>query len=429
MKLIPTTEISAETRSAIANGQKPRIAYLLSQYPAISHTFFLNEVLGLKQLGFQIETCSINPPDRPLDLLTTAEAAEARRTYYVQGVNYWGMVSTLFSVLFGHPRVCLRGIRAAVKLGTWDVYRHFYHILYLVEALLIGAWMKRCKLDHLHVHFGGAVATVGFLASHAWGFSYSLTIHGPEEFYDVERYYLTEKFRDAEFIFCISNFCRSQVMKYSPPPQWKNLHVVPLGVDPQHFRPQPRPAADALLQIASVGRLVPAKGQLILLSSLRQLLKKGHGIHLTFIGDGSDRKLLEAYVTEHQLTGSVTFTGALNHDQTRARLAQSDIFVLPSFAEGVPVALMEAMAMEIPCVSTLIAGIPELIDSEVDGLLVPASSDEVLAAAIERLIRSPELRAQLGGTARKKVINGYNLNENLGKLAAAFEECLAGRNA
>jgi colanic acid/amylovoran biosynthesis glycosyltransferase len=428
MKIIPKADDPSRMLQIDTGVERPRIAYLLSQYPAISHTFFLKEVLGLEQLGFQIETCSINPPDRSVDLLTTAEANEARQTYYLKSVNYWGTIRTLLSVLFAHPRVCLRGFHAAVKLGTWDPYRHVYRLLYLIEALLLGAWMKRRKLEHLHVHFGGSVATVGLLASKAWGFSYSLTIHGPEEFYDVEYYYLAEKFRHADFIFCISNYCRSQVMKYSPPSQWKNFHVVPLGVDPQYFMPEPHPP-NPVLQIACVGRLVPAKGQLILLLAMSRLIQGGYSIHLTLIGDGSDRKLLEEFVVRQKLTEHVTLLGALNHDQTRDRLAQADIFVLPSFAEGVPVALMEAMAMEIPCISTQITGVPELIRDEIDGLLVPASSDGALADALERLIQSPQLRRQLGASARKKVISCYNLNKNIEKLATVFEQCLAERNA
>jgi glycosyltransferase involved in cell wall biosynthesis len=403
---------------------KTRIAYLLSRYPAISHTFFLKEVLGLKQLGFPIGTCSINAPDRSRDLLTAVEAEEADQTCYIKGGDHWRNISTLLSVFFSHPRVCLRGLRVALSLFTFDVYRCLYLCLYLLEALLLGDWMKRRKLDHLHVHFGGSVATVGFLASHAWGFPYSLTIHGPEEFYDVEHYYLAQKFRDAQFIFCISNFCRSQVMKYCPPSHWKNLHVLRLGVDPEHFRSQPR-TGDPILQIISVGRLTPAKGHIILLQSLVSLLQKGHKIHLTLIGDGSERGLLEDFASRQQLTPHVTLLGALNHDQTRARLALADVFVLPSFAEGVPVALMEAMAMEIPCVSTLIAGIPELIQNEVEGLLVSASSSEELAAAMERLIVSPDLRRQLGSAARAKVMRSYNLNENISRLADAFEQCLS----
>jgi len=428
MEMIVETKGAPTIQARSFSNEKTGIAYLLSRYPAISHTFFLKEVLGLKQLGFPIGTCSINPPDRSPDLLTAPEAEEADQTYYIQGDHHWRNISTLLSVFFRHPRVCLRGLRVALSLGTSDIYRCLYHCLYLLEALLLGAWMKRRKLDHLHVHFGGAVATVGFLASHAWGFPYSLTIHGPDEFYDVERYHLAEKFRDAQFIFCISNFCRSQVMKYCPPNQWKNLHVLRLGVDPEHFRPQPR-TRDPILQIISVGRLTTAKGHMILLQSLADLLQKGHKIHLTLIGDGSERNPLEDFVHRQQLTASVTFLGALNHDQTHARLAQTDIFALPSFAEGVPVALMEAMAMEIPCVSTRIAGIPELIQNEVEGLLVSASSSEELAAAIERLVVSPDLRRQFGSAARAKVISSYNLNENISRLADAFERCLSNGKA
>jgi glycosyltransferase involved in cell wall biosynthesis len=427
MKIIPEAEIRGASQRPDTRTDKPRLAYLLSQYPAISHTFFLKEVLALKQLDFQIETCSINLPDRAPHLLTKAEADEALLTYYVKSGSYWGVARTLLAVLLVHPRVCLRGILAAIRLGTWDVYRHSYRILYLVEALLLGAWMKRRKLDHLHIHFGGPVATVGFLASHAWGNSYSLTIHGPEEFYDVELFHLAEKFRDAKFIFCISSFCRSQVMKYCAQLQWENLHIVPLGVDLDHFLPTPHPAGP-IVQIMCVGRLVAAKGQFILLMALKRLLRKHAAIHLTFIGDGADRLLLENFVAQHGLSSFVTFLGSLNHDQTRARLAGCDIFVLASFAEGVPVALMEAMAMEIPCVSTQIAGIPELIENGVEGLLVPASSDEALAGAIEKLLDSPQLREALGKAARIKVTNCYNLGKNTAKLAATFEACLAQRN-
>ena len=424
MKLIPTTQPSYEENKHSMNGLKPRIAYLLSQYPAISHTFFLKEILGLEQLGFQIETSSINSPDRPLTSLTTSEADAARSTYYVKTANYWEAMKTLASVLSRHPQVCLRGIRAALHLGTWNLYRQLYSFLYLIEALLLGDWMEKNHLQHLHVHFGGPVSTVGMLTSQVWGYSYSLTIHGPEEFYDVELFHLAEKFNRAKFIFCISNFCRSQVMKYSPPSQWENIHVLPLGVDTNQFSPVPRQKNTAV-QLVTVGRLVPAKGQLILLQSLCSLTDRDLTFHLTLIGDGSDRKLLQQFVDTHSLNHLVTFRGALNHDETRAQLALSDIFVLPSFAEGVPVALMEAMAMEMPCVSTQVAGIPELIRNETDGILVPASSTEALADALQRLIEDEGLRRRLGSSARNRVIERYNLTHNVEKLAAAFERCLA----
>ena len=408
--------------------QRPRIAYLLSQYPAVSHTFFLKEILGLKQLGFQVETASINAPDRPIDLLPPDEALEAQGTYYIKTLGFGRILWTVTLLLFRNTRACLRGLSAAAQLFRWDIKGGLYALFYLLEALLLGEWMRRRDLQHLHVHFGGPVATVGMLASRAWGFSYSLTIHGPEEFYDVGEFYLPQKIQHASFIFCISNFCRSQLMKCSHPSHWEKLRVLRLGVYPEEFVPV-SPRLHEAIRIVSVGRLVPAKGQLILLQAFHKLLNQGLDIQLILVGDGPDREHLQQFVDKHDLARHVTVCGAMNHDQTREQLAQADIFALASFAEGIPIALMEAMAMEIPCVSTSIAGIPELIRHNVDGLLVPASSVEAFAAAIHQLVTDAELRRNLGVSARARIIDSYNLPQNLRLLASAFDECLAQRTS
>jgi colanic acid/amylovoran biosynthesis glycosyltransferase len=400
------------------------MAYLLSQYPAVSHTFFLKELLGLKQLGFQIETASINPPDRPEERLSSVEAEEAKHIWYIKKIGYWKAASILLAVVIRHPRVLLRGISSVLELPACGLYRRVYAGLYLAEAFFVGYWMKQRGLKHLHVHFGGPVSTVGMLVSQSWGVSYSLTIHGPEEFYDVGEFYLRQKIRQAKFIFCISDFCRSQLMKYSSPAEWNKLQVIRLGICPEEFAPQPR-ASNGVVSLICVGRLVPAKGQMILARAIAALLALGHPLRAVFVGDGPDRKALESFITERGLSSQIIVCGALNHDQTREQLAQADIFALPSFAEGVPVALMEAMAMEIPCVSTYVAGIPELIRNNVDGILVPASSEEELTAAIERLVLDGELRRRLGVSARERVLERYNLPENLKLLASAFERSLS----
>jgi glycosyltransferase involved in cell wall biosynthesis len=428
MQEIHAHQVALKNLPPRVQSQRPRIAYLLSQYPAVSHTFFLKEILGLKQLGFQVETASINAPDRPIDLLPHAEELEARSTYYIKTLGFRKILWAVALLLFRDTRVCLRGLSAAAHLFRWNIRGGLYALFYLLEALLLGRWMQQRNLQHLHVHFGGAVATVGMLASRAWGFSYSLTIHGPEEFYDVEQFYLMQKIHHASFIFCISNFCRSQLMKYSHPSHWDKLHVLRLGVDPEEFAPV-SPRSPGTIRIVSVGRLVPAKGQLILLQAFHQLLDQGRDIQLVLVGDGPDKKHLQQFVAKRNLAGHITFCGALNHDQTRQQLAEADIFALASFAEGVPIALMEAMAMEIPCVSTSIAGIPELIRHNVDGLLVPASSVEALTAAIDQLVTDAELRRNLAASARARVIDCYNLPHNLQLLASAFDECLAQRTS
>jgi len=420
---LTANRITAESMpSSSTSGKKARIAYLLSQYPAVSHTFFLKEILGLRQIGFEIEAASVNPPDRAIAKLPSLEAEEAYKTYYLKEVNIWKAIHTLVTITVVRPRVVLRGLRAAVSLGSWDLHRQIYAFFYMIEALLLGHWMHERALHHLHVHFGGPVSTVAMLACQAWGFDYSITIHGPEEFYEVDACYLARKIERAKFIFCISDFCRSQLMKYCDPAGWGKMHVVPLGIDTEEFRPVYR-EANLPLRIVCVGRLVPAKGQHILLRGFSRLRSKGHALQLIFVGDGPDRPSLEREVAEHALSNHVTFCGALNHDRAREQVAQADIFALASFAEGIPVALMEAMAMGIPCVSTIIAGIPELIRDNIDGLLVPASSVESFSSAIESLVLDQELRQRLGASARARVIEHYNLVDNLKVLASTFEKC------
>ena len=402
--------------------EKNRMAYFLSQYPAISHTFFLKEILGLRRLGFEIEVASVNPPDRTVSELPPVEAQEAASTYCLKRTTIWEAICVVVTMIFVYPAVFVRGARVALTMGGWDLVRKIYALFYTVEAFLLGQWMKKRSLRHLHVHFGGSVATVAMVAAEIWKFDYSLTIHGPEEFYEVDYCYLPRKIERAKFIFCISDFCQSQLMKYCDPAHWDKMHVVRLGVDVEEFKPASHEPAQPT-QIVCVGRLVPAKGQHILLRAFSLLHAKGHGGRLIFVGSGPDMDSLKREAAGNGMGEHVIFRGALNHEQTRQQLREADIFALASFAEGIPVALMEAMAMAIPCVSTNVAGIPELIRDDVDGFLVPASSVESMASAIESLLVDRDLRARLGASARARVMARYNLADNLKVLASTFETC------
>lgn len=399
-----------------------RLVYLLSCYPAVSHTFFLNEIRELKRQGCAVEVASINPPDRLRESMPAAESEEADRTFYIKSQGPARALSVAAKTLLLRPIVFFRGLAEALRLGQWDPVETLYALFYFAEALLLGDWMRSRGLRHLHIHFCGPVATVGMLASVAWGFSYSLTVHGPDEFYDTEKFYLRQKIERAAFILCISDFCRSQLMRISAPAHWDKMQVVRLGVDPIVFSPLRKEAetAERPLEILCVGRLVPSKGQLILLRACALLLATGRSFHVRLVGAGPDLAHLQAYAKQEEIP--VVFEGAKSHDETRRLLQSADIFALASFAEGVPVALMEAMAMEIPCVSTRIAGIPELIRDGLDGLLVPASSVEALASALERLIDDPSLRRSLGAAGSKRALELYNLPLNVGLLARVLRE-------
>jgi colanic acid/amylovoran biosynthesis glycosyltransferase len=407
---------------------RPRLAYLLSSYPAISHTFFLNEITELRKLGFIIDVASINKPVWAPGSTSELEIAALESTFYVKAMSPIRVLLVLLRIIFTKPGVVLRGLRAALQLDGWNLASSSYSLFYLAEALLLGDWLSRCGHKHLHIHFGGPVATVGMLTSTAWQFSYSLMIHGPDEFYDVQRSHLRPKVERARFVLCISDYCRSQVMKVSDPAHWGKLHVVRLGVDPEVFAPPPPVNHSGPLEIICVGRFVPDKGHLILLDAFSDLLRQGHDLRLRLVGDGGERSRIESFVNREQLDAFVTLEGALNHQLTRQKLARADIFVLASFAEGLPIALMEAMAMEIPCVSTMVAGIPELIRDGRDGLLVPASSKEALCAALARLVSDAAFRKTLAQEARRRVQEYYDLKRNVRLLADALQTLLEERS-
>jgi glycosyltransferase involved in cell wall biosynthesis len=435
----PATALDAEPRidsaraseASLANtpevAQACRLVYLLSRYPGVSHTFFLNEVRELRKLGFTVDVVSINHPDRSQSSIPAYEAAEKEKTLYIKSTRVAEAIWIAVKTLLLRPHVFGRGLAAALRLGRSDLGAILYALFYFAEALILGDWMVSRGHRHLHIHFGGPVATVGMLASLAWGFPYSMTVHGPDEFYDVEKYYLREKIELAKFILCISDFSRSQLMRIAAPEHWDKMHVVRQGVDPQVFLPTPREREpEGALEILCVGRLVPSKGQLILLRACDMLVSQGYSLRVRLVGEGPDRKHLETFAVRSGI--AVVFEGAKSHEETRQLLDRADVFALASFAEGVPVALMEAMAMEVPCVSSCIAGIPELIRDGLDGLLVPASSVEALAAALQRFFEEPLLRRSLGVAGRNRVIQVYNLPQNVCSLARVFNNQLADRN-
>lgn len=428
-QVLETTQTASPntTGNALAAPADRRLAYLLSRYPAVSHSFFLNEILQLRNLGFDIEVASINLPDRAIEALPETELNESRKTYYVKSVSYIRALGIILRIMFLRPQVFFRGFAFALRLGGWNLRAKLFSLFYLAEALLVGDWMVRRGYTHLHIHFCTAVSTVGMLTSVAWKIPYSLSVHGPDEFHNVEEYYLAQKIAHAKFVFCISDFCRSQLMRISSPQHWGKFEVIRLGVDPALFTPSSRvgKTEDDILDVVCVGRLVSAKGQLILVRAFADLLEQGCMVRLTFVGDGEDRCQLESYVSSQALNSLVEFKGALNHEQTREVLKSADLFVLASFAEGLPVALMEAMAMEIPCISTYISGIPELIRDGIDGLLVPASSQEKLASAMRLLLDNPQLRRKLGAAGRTRVLALHDLETNTRTLADAFERNLA----
>ncbi len=400
------------------------LGYLVSQYPAFSHTFILREVRRLRELGFSIDVASINASDRRPEQLTAEEGEEYAKVYYVKDHGIVGALRTNLTTLLTRPIAYLRGFVFAWRLGGWDLKKLIYSGFYFIEAVMIGQWMTRKNVHHLHVHFATPASTVGLITRQIFPISLSITVHGPDEFYDAPGYRLTEKIIGADFLYCIGFYARSQLMKLSPPAHWHKFEVSPLGVDPNLFTPRPFRKNPSPFEVICVGRLVPAKGQHILVTAIAHLVRAGRDVRLRLVGDGPDRVSLEQQVSTLELNKHVIFEGAVNQDRIRTLYTGADLFALASFAEGIPVVLMEAMAMEIPCVTTFITGIPELIRHGEDGLLVAPSDEEGLAQAIALLMDDAEQCHRLGMAGRQRVMEKYDLKHNTERLATLFRHRL-----
>jgi colanic acid/amylovoran biosynthesis glycosyltransferase len=403
-----------------------RVGYLVSKYPDVSHTFILREVMALRARGMEVSVASINGPTA----LTDVERLEAEKTFYVKRAGAKGALKALGSLLSTEPIGVLRGLVFGLEMGGDDLRRMVLGVFYFVEALILLCWMREKRLTHVHVHFATPAAAVAAIATRiatsTSPVTMSMTVHGPDEFYDVTAYALAAKVAASRFVVCISFFAQSQMMKIATPggADWGKFEIGRLGVDVDHFAARGARAGDGVFRVLCVGRLVAAKGQSILIEAVEMLRKEGRPVELDLVGDGPDRSMLEAFVNTRGLGAGVRFAGSVGQDRIRDFYGAADCFAMASFAEGIPVVLMEAMAMEIPVVATGINGIPELIRDGVDGLLVAPSDVLGMAGALMRLMDDGDLRAGLGAAGRRKVMAEYRLAESADRLLDIFRRRL-----
>lgn len=398
--------------------QTSRIAYLTGEYPAVSHTFILREVLALRALGHDVRTCSIRRTG-PEHHRGPDEKAAAETTFYVLDAakNPAQLLSALGWAL-ARPGRFWQTIRLALKTRPAGIKATVWQIFYLLEAMVLARHCTRGGVTAIHNHFAMASSSVAMLASCLSGIPYSFTLHGPADFLDTGRWHLGEKIAQARFVACISHFCKSQGMLFSDARHWPRLHIVHCGVEPDRYAPTDRPAGHEVLFI---GRLAAAKGVPVLLEAFAKARARCPEARLTLVGDGPARRALEARSRELGLSDAVRFTGYLSQDEVAAELARCDLFALPSFAEGVPVVLMEAMASARPVLTTRIAGIPELVEDGVSGRIVAPGDADLFAEAMVDILDSPERAAEMGRAGRQKVMAEFDVRQEAEKLGRLLD--------
>ncbi|MBK5928467.1 glycosyltransferase [Rhodobaculum claviforme] len=377
------------------------VAYLTGQYPKMSHTFIQREIASLRALGLEVITTQVRRA-APHDI-TPDQQAEAAATFTILEAarNPLRVLAAHGRMLRRSPRRWASMLALAARTRPEGVRAALWQLFYFLEAGILADHLVRNGAVHLHNHFAGSSGTVAMLAAGMADIPYSFTEHGPDIFFEARRWRLDEKIARAAFVCCISDFCRSQLMLFSDPAHWDKLRIIRCGVQPQLYGTTPPRWTGG--NILFIGRLAPVKGVRLLLDAFVAVHRKHPDATLTLVGDGPDMARLRARAAALGLEGAVTFRGQLGEAEVAATLGAADMLVLPSFAEGVPMVLMEAMASRLPVVATRVGGVAELVEDGVSGLLVPPGNTDALAAAIERLLADPDLGCRFGTAGRATV--------------------------
>jgi colanic acid/amylovoran biosynthesis glycosyltransferase len=399
------------------------VAYLVNTYPRGSTTFVRREIHALERLGWQVHRFAMRPEDTPLG--DPLDVQEATKTEYVLKQGVKSLLPKALAWMTKRPGKAFAAFRLAMTCGargaggTPGTGGRLRHLIYLVEAAYVARRCTELNIQHLHAHFGTNSATVAMLSRALDGPAYSFTAHGPEEFDAPRALALDLKMQRAAFVVAISSFGKSQLSRWIDPSLWPKVQIVHCGIETWKF-PAPQPMPPAPAKFVAIGRLSEQKGFALMLDAIALARQTAPDLHVELVGDGPLRASLTAQAAALGLSKNLTFAGWRNEAEVRASLASAHALLLPSFAEGLPMVIMEAFAAGRPAIATSIAGIPELVTPET-GWLVPAGDAQTLASAMLRLAATPASDlAAMGISARARVFARHDIDIEAGKLSALF---------
>lgn len=393
-----------------------KVAYLISQYPAASHTFIRREVKAMRAAGVDVRTYSIRRPDANERAAPDAVSAY-EETFYILPARPLDVLRCHLQAILRDPVAYGRGLVSSLRHRVPGCRGALNALFYFAEAVVLANRLRQDGVNHLHNHFANAAANVGRLAARELGIPWSLTLHGISETDYPAGLMLAEKIQDARFVACVSYFGMAQAMRISSHRHWAKMAVVRCGLQLDALPHRPARTADAgLVRIICVGRLSAEKGHLGLVEVFARLRLEGLPVELVLIGDGPASETIRQRVAEQGLTQQVRFLGRCAEEATLEAIADADILVLPSFMEGLPVVLMEAMAIGVPVVGPRVAGVPELITDGVEGLLFTPGHWNDLHRQLHRLLVDPALRRQLATQGRQKVETEFQIQQSAGRM-------------
>lgn len=398
-----------------------RVGYLVNEYPKVSHSFVRREINAVEAHGVDVEIFSIRPWSS--DLTDQSDIAHAERTSVL-----YSEANNLTAALAVESRSNAKRLASttsfALGLSRTSEKSPAYWSAYVAEAARLRQLCKERSIEHVHAHFGTNSAAVAMLCRLLGGPSYSFTVHGPEEFDRQVGLSLPEKIDHAAFACAISSYGRSQLLRLAPAHRRSDIHVVHCGLQESFFSGD-IPKIDAEPHLVTVGRLSEQKGHWVLLDAAEIVASRGVPFRLTLVGDGELRPEIEAQLERSGLADRVRITGWASEESVRREILSSRALVLPSFAEGLPVVIMEALALRRPVISTFVAGIPELVVPEHCGWLVPAGeSDQLAEAMVEALVAPPHVLDVMGSNGAKRTREMHSVDAEAAKLVNLFEQAI-----
>ena len=393
------------------------IAYLTSEYPAPSHTFIRREIAALRARGAEVYTFSVREP-KIGTRFSPADEAERAATFYILRDKREAVLETLREFA-RRPIRSLRTLTRAFRHRVPGARSLLYAAIYFTEAICLSRALEAKGVRHLHNHFANPGAIVGMLAAKHLGIGFSFTVHGVSEFDGDSGALLPAKMREADFVVCISSYTRAQTMRLVPPERWEKLVLSRCGIDIDAI-PERQHRDEKRKRLLSVARLAPEKGVHGTLEAFAILREREVDAELHLVGDGPLRNSLIARCRALGIQDRVVFHGQLSDREVFEEMRQADVFFLASLMEGLPVVIMESLAVGVPVVAPTIAGIPELIIDGETGLLYPASDAEALASQLERLVRDPGLGARLASRGRRRLLELHSIDEAIEPLAQEF---------
>jgi len=397
-----------------------KLAYLVNRYPSISHSFIRREIEALERRGAEIIRYSIRTSGQ--ESIAEEDRREAEKTRRIVGAPPLSLAAAIAESLMLRPFGSLVAIARAFRFGLRSQSGLVRHAFYAAEALALASWLRRDGVAHVHAHFGTNSATVAMLAAGVNGGTFSVTVHGPEEFDKPDLIALPQKIMAASFIVAVSSYGMSQLRRLVPPEYWDRIRIVPCGVEKAFYQGAVAALPDQP-RFVCVGRLCEQKGQLTLIEAAADAKRRGGKFRLVLVGDGDMRGDIEAAIAKGGLQNEIALAGWKAPGEVRREIEAASAFILPSYAEGLPVSIMEAMALSRPVISTYVAGIPELVLPGETGWLVPAGDARKLADAMMAAIAvSPERLAEMGRAGKARAIDRHDIDAIAGALLAIFEE-------